>query len=116
MALLMDHEIVWVVGEVAGEKEYRIRMAGRAVRQKTRPSFGDCDRGQRRRARAPAYPDPQSAYPKYRSFRSSPLPRLCNVPTDGRGGVVAKDRALPLAIRQQAIHPQFDACPAHLVG
>ncbi len=32
MALLMDHEIVWVVGEAAGEKEYRIRMVGRAVR------------------------------------------------------------------------------------
>jgi cytochrome c biogenesis protein len=32
MALLMDHEIVWVAGEVAGEKEYRVRVAGRAVR------------------------------------------------------------------------------------
>ncbi len=32
MALLMDHEIVWVVGEAAGEKAYRIRMVGRAVR------------------------------------------------------------------------------------
>jgi len=32
MALLMDHEIVWVAGEVAGENEYRVRVAGRAVR------------------------------------------------------------------------------------
>jgi cytochrome c biogenesis protein len=32
MALLMDHEIVWVTGEAAGNSEYRVRMAGRAVR------------------------------------------------------------------------------------
>lgn len=32
MALLMDHEIVWVAGEVTGENEYRVRVAGRAVR------------------------------------------------------------------------------------
>jgi len=32
MALLMDHEIVWVAGEIAGENEYRVRVAGRAVR------------------------------------------------------------------------------------
>jgi cytochrome c biogenesis protein len=32
MALLMDHEIVWVAGDVSGENEYRIRVAGRAVR------------------------------------------------------------------------------------
>ena len=32
MALLMDHEIVWVAGEVAGENEYKVRVAGRAVR------------------------------------------------------------------------------------
>ncbi len=32
MALLMDHEIVWVAGEVAAENEYRVRVVGRAVR------------------------------------------------------------------------------------
>ncbi len=32
MALLMDHEILWVAGDASGEKEYRIRVAGRAVR------------------------------------------------------------------------------------
>ena len=32
MALLMDHEIVWVVGEAVGENAYEVRMAGRAVR------------------------------------------------------------------------------------
>jgi len=32
MALLMDHEIVWVAGDVTGENEYRVRVAGRAVR------------------------------------------------------------------------------------
>jgi cytochrome c biogenesis protein len=32
MALLMDHEIVWVAGEVTGEDEYKVRVAGRAVR------------------------------------------------------------------------------------
>jgi cytochrome c biogenesis protein len=32
MALLMDHEIVWVAGEVTGKNEYRVRVAGRAVR------------------------------------------------------------------------------------
>jgi cytochrome c biogenesis protein len=32
MALLMDHEIVWVAGEAAGDGSYRVRVAGRAVR------------------------------------------------------------------------------------
>lgn len=32
MALLMDHEIVWVAGEAAGAGAYRIRVVGRAVR------------------------------------------------------------------------------------
>ncbi len=32
MALLMDHEILWVAGDVSGDNEYRIRVAGRAVR------------------------------------------------------------------------------------
>jgi len=32
MALLMDHEIVWVKGEAVGENEYVVHMAGRAVR------------------------------------------------------------------------------------
>jgi cytochrome c biogenesis protein len=32
MALLMDHEIVWVKGEDVGKDEYVIHMAGRAVR------------------------------------------------------------------------------------
>jgi cytochrome c biogenesis protein len=32
MALLMDHEIVWVAGDVAGGNRYRVRVAGRAVR------------------------------------------------------------------------------------
>jgi hypothetical protein len=32
MALLMDHEIVWVKGEAVGENEYVVHVAGRAVR------------------------------------------------------------------------------------
>lgn len=32
MALLMDHEIVWVAGEVSEGGAYRVRVAGRAVR------------------------------------------------------------------------------------
>jgi cytochrome c biogenesis protein len=32
MALLMDHEIIWVAGEALGDGRYRVRVAGRAVR------------------------------------------------------------------------------------
>jgi cytochrome c biogenesis protein len=32
MALLMDHEIVWVRGKAVGENEYVVQMTGRAVR------------------------------------------------------------------------------------
>ena len=32
MALLMDHEIVWVIGERSDDDRYRVRMAGRAAR------------------------------------------------------------------------------------
>ena len=32
MALLMDHEIVWVSGRVSGDGKYRVQIAGRAVR------------------------------------------------------------------------------------